>query len=85
MIKGIGFVKADAFLTACLDMPPKHRRGACLAYFSVPLIIGGGEAAVGGGVGFKAEHRHRGMKLGIAPYSPDDWGRQLAAGGDEEN
>jgi len=35
----------------------------------------------GGGVGFKTEHRHRGMKLGIAPHFPDDWGRQLAAGG----
>jgi len=34
-------------------------------------------------VDFKAEHRHRGMKFGIAPHSPDDWGRQLAAGGDE--
>ena len=32
-------------------------------------------------MGFKTEHRHRGMKFGIAPYSPDDWGRQLAAGG----
>ena len=31
--------------------------------------------------GFKTEHRHRGMKFGIAPHSPDDWGRQLAAGG----
>ena len=39
----------------------------------------------GGGVGFKTEHRHRGMKFGIAPHSPDDWGRQLAAGGDEGN
>ena len=36
---------------------------------------------LGGGVGFKTEHRHRGMKLGIAPHSPDYWGRQLAAGG----
>ena len=35
----------------------------------------------GGGVGFKTEHRHRGMKLGIAPHSSDYWGRQLAAGG----
>jgi len=41
--------------------------------------------AFGGGVDFKVEHRHRGMKLGIAPNSPDDWGRQLAAGGGEEN
>jgi len=41
--------------------------------------------ANGGGVGFKTEHRHRGMKLGIAPHSPDYWGRQLAVGGDEEN
>ena len=39
----------------------------------------------GGGEVVKAEHRRRGMRLGIAPYSPDDWGRQLAAGGDEEN
>ena len=36
---------------------------------------------LGGGVGFKTEHRHRGMKFGIAPHAPDDWGRQLAAGG----
>jgi len=27
----------------------------------------------------------RSMKLGIVPNSPDHWGRQLAAGGDEEN
>ena len=39
----------------------------------------------GGGVGFKTEHRHRGMKLGIAPHSPDDWERQLAAGGDNKS
>jgi len=45
------------------------------AHFRSPLL------AFGGGVGFKTEHRHRGMKFGIAPYSPDDWGRQLAAGG----
>ncbi len=25
------------------------------------------------------------MKFGIAPNSPDDWGRQLAAGGDDGN
>ena len=25
------------------------------------------------------------MKFGIAPYSPDDWERQLAAGGSDEN
>ena len=48
-------------------------------------MIGGRKLAAGGGVDFKVEHRHRGMKLGIAPHSPDDWGRQLAAGGDEEN
>ena len=40
---------------------------------------------LGGGVGIKAEHRHRGMKLGIAPNSPDIWGRQLAAGGGDGN
>lgn len=45
----------------------------------------GRQLAAGGGVGFKAEHRHRGMKLGIAPQSPDNWGRQLAAGGDDGN
>ena len=45
----------------------------------------GRKLAAGGGVGFKIEHRHRGMKLGIAPHFPDDWGRQLAAGGDEGN
>ena len=38
----------------------------------------------GGGVGIKTERRHRVMKFGIAPYSPDDWGRQLAAGGNRE-
>lgn len=35
----------------------------------------------GGSVGFKAEHSHRGMKFGIALHVPDNWGRQLAAGG----
>ena len=34
----------------------------------------------GEGVVFRPEHRHRGMRLGIAPHSPDNWGRQLAAG-----
>ena len=32
----------------------------------------------------KSEHRHRGMKLGVAPHFPDDWGRELAAGGNRE-
>ena len=35
-----------------------------------------------GGISFKTKHRHRGMRLDVALYSPDDWGRQLAAGGD---
>jgi len=35
----------------------------------------------GGAFGLKTEAHHRGMKLGIAPHCPDDWGRQLAAGG----
>ena len=42
------------------------------------------EAFFGGGVDFKAEHRHRGMKFGIAPHFPDVWGRKLAAGGGKE-
>ena len=41
--------------------------------------------SIDGSVGVKAEYRHRGVKFGIAPNSPDDWGRQLAAGGSEEN
>ena len=43
------------------------------------------QLAAGGGVGFKTEHRHRGMKFGTSPHIPDNWGRQLAAGGSEGN
>ena len=39
----------------------------------------------GGGVGFKTEHRHRGMKFGFALHSVDNWVQALPAGGDEEN
>ena len=44
-----------------------------------------GLACFGGNTRDKVEHRRRGVKLGTAPNSPDDWGRQLAAGGSEEN
>ena len=41
--------------------------------------------SIDGSVGVKAEYHHRGIKFGIAPPSPNNWERQLAAGGDEEN
>ena len=35
----------------------------------------------GGAFGLKSEPHHRGMKFGISLHVPDNWGRQLAAGG----
>ena len=39
----------------------------------------------GGAFGLKSEPHHRGMKFGISLHVPDNWGRQLAAGGPEGN
>ena len=36
------------------------------------------------GLRFRSEPRHRGINLGISLHVPDNWGWQLAAGGDEE-
>lgn len=38
-----------------------------------------------GAFGLTSEPHHRGIEFGIAPHSNDNWVRQLAAGGLEEN
>lgn len=64
--------------------PFARARGSSSRVFSLKTKVPRkGTFVFGGGVDFKAEHRHRGMKFGIAPHFPDEWGRQLAAGGDD--
>ena len=59
---------------------PASKKAPHVNYFGFTSMV---PFLFGGAFGLKSEPRHRGMNLGISPYVPDNWGRQLAAGGDK--